>query len=86
MRYGPIDARLEKQQDSANAWLTVSLSEGKNREVRNVMEALDLSVNRLIRTSYGPFTLGDLERGDLIEIQTEVMKKVLPPDLVKRIF
>jgi 23S rRNA pseudouridine2605 synthase len=86
VRYGSIDARLEKKQDSANAWLTISLTEGKNREVRYVMEALGLSVNRLIRMSYGPFTLDELERGGLLEVHTDVMKKVLPPDLVKRIF
>ena len=55
--YGPIRAVMEKQQGS-NAWLTISLGEGKNREVRRVMEHLDLGVTRLIRLAYGPFQLG----------------------------
>ncbi len=55
---GPIEARIDKEQGD-NAWLTVSIREGKNREVKKVCEHLGLKVNRLIRTSFGPFQLGD---------------------------
>ncbi len=61
--YGPIRAGLERNQGS-NAWIAMALSEGKNREVRRVLEHLGLQVTRLIRLSYGPFQLGNLERGD----------------------
>ncbi len=77
VKYGPIDATLEKPQGS-NLWLTVSLTEGKNREVRNVMEALGLSVNRLIRLSYGPYHLGDLPRAAVLEIQEKQLHKMIP--------
>jgi len=66
VRYGPIAARLEKETGS-NAWLEVTLTEGKNREVRRVMEHVGLQVNRLIRISYGPFRLGDLAPGAVKE-------------------
>ncbi|MBT5012973.1 MAG: rRNA pseudouridine synthase, partial [Rhodospirillaceae bacterium] len=59
IHYAPIEASLDSR-SGANAWLTVSLTEGKNREIRKVMEYLDLSVNRLLRLSYGPFHLGRL--------------------------
>ncbi|MEO1222883.1 MAG: pseudouridine synthase [Pseudomonadota bacterium] len=76
VRYGPIDAALERQQ-GANAWLTMSLQEGKNREVRKVLEAIDLTVNRLIRVSYGPFHLGNLVRGAVEEIKASVLRDQL---------
>src|SRR5262245_54118428 len=59
VRYGPIEATLDRAQ-GANVWLTFAMREGKNREVRNVLGALGLNVNRLIRVSYGPFQLGEL--------------------------
>ncbi len=62
--YGSIHARIEKK-TGRNSWLIVSLTEGKNREIRRVMEYLELQVNRLIRTGYGPFRLDNLQRGDL---------------------
>lgn len=77
VRYKSIEAKLDKQQGS-NSWLTIVLSEGKNREIRRVMEALDLKVNRLIRTDYGPFKLGDLPEGAAEEISTSVMRKQVP--------
>src|SRR5262249_51988526 len=67
VRYGAIDAQLERSR-GANAWITLSLKEGKNREVRRVLEALGLRVNRLIRISYGPFQLGALDPGAVEEI------------------
>lgn len=77
VKYGPIEATMEKQQ-GANVWLDMALKEGKNREVRNVMEALGLTVNRLIRTSYGPFHLGNLPRGAVLEVKRKVMREQMP--------
>jgi 23S rRNA pseudouridine2605 synthase len=70
VRYGPIEAYLEPghEEGGANNWIVLSLSEGKNREVRRVLEALRLTVNRLIRISYGPYELGTLERGEVQEL------------------
>ena len=72
VRYGPIDAVIDKVQGS-NVWLTVSLKEGKNREVKRVLAALGLHVNRLIRLSFGPFQIGDLEPGDIKQIPNRVL-------------
>src|SRR4029450_12538387 len=62
IRYGPIEATLDREQ-GANIWLTIGIREGKNREVRKVLENLSLRVNRLIRVAFGPFDLGELEEG-----------------------
>lgn len=72
VRYGPIEAVLDKVQGS-NAWLTVGLKEGKNREIRRVMETLELQVTRLIRLSYGPFQLGKLPEGEVEEAPARVL-------------
>ena len=69
IRYGSIDANLERR-TGRNAWIELRLTEGKNREVRNVLEFLGLQVSRLIRTAYGPFVLGDLPAGAVDEIPT----------------
>ncbi|MGA8399223.1 MAG: rRNA pseudouridine synthase, partial [Stellaceae bacterium] len=69
-------AQLERQQGS-NAWLAMSLREGKNREVRRVLEHLGCSVTRLIRLSYGPFQLGGLERGAIEEVPKKVLEEQL---------
>ena len=71
VRYGPLEATLEPGHDeaAANHWISISLAEGKNREVRKVLEALGLTVNRLIRVSYGPYELGDLARGEVQEVE-----------------
>ena len=74
--YGPIRAQFERQQGS-NAWIAMALREGKNREVRRVLENLGLSVTRLIRLSYGPFQLGNLERGSLEEVPKKVLEEQL---------
>ncbi|WP_207478064.1 pseudouridine synthase [Arenibaculum pallidiluteum] len=71
--YGPIEAELEREQGS-NAWLVMSIKEGKNREVRRVLEHLGLQVTRLIRTAYGPFQLGKLERGEVEEVPRRVLR------------
>lgn len=67
VRYGSIDANLERSA-GRNLWIEMTITEGKNREVRNVLEYLGLQVNRLIRTGYGPFNLGDLPRGQAVEL------------------
>lgn len=72
--YGPIEAALDRIQ-GRNAWLTVSLKEGKNREIRKVMESLGLQVNRLIRVAYGPFQLGKLEEGGVEEVPKRVVRE-----------
>jgi len=74
--YGQIHAQLERQQGS-NAWIALSLREGKNREVRRVMEHLGYTVTRLIRLSYGPFQLGHLERGAIEEVPKKVLEEQL---------
>jgi len=73
VQYGPIEAILDRVQGS-NAWLTVAIKEGKNREIRKVMESLELTVNRLIRTAYGPFQLGKLPEGEVEEVPKRVVK------------
>jgi 23S rRNA pseudouridine2605 synthase len=65
------------RQQGANAWVTVAIREGKNREVRRAMEALGLTVNRLIRVSYGPFRLGELKRGQVEEVRGRVLRDQL---------
>jgi 23S rRNA pseudouridine2605 synthase len=74
--YGPIHAALDRQQ-GANAWLTLSLHEGKNREVRRVLEHLGYPVTRLLRLAYGPFQLGHLPRGTLEEVPRKVLREQL---------
>jgi 23S rRNA pseudouridine2605 synthase len=74
--YGPISARLERQQGS-NAWIEMGLREGRNREIRRVLEHLGYAVTRLIRLSYGPFQLGNLERGAVEEIKGKVLAEQL---------
>ena len=73
IRYGEIRAELESQK-GANAWVSVSLTEGKNREIRKVMEYLDYPVNRLIRVAYGPFQLSTLARGGVEEVSAKMLR------------
>ena len=79
IKYDAIEAGLDSE-TRTNAWLTVALTEGKNREIRKVMEHLDLSVNRLIRLSYGPFQLGKLERGQVDEVPGKVLRDQMRED------
>ncbi|KAB7610354.1 rRNA pseudouridine synthase [Amylibacter sp. SFDW26] len=81
-RFQGMEVALDRQQ-GANAWLTVGLREGKNREIRRAMNSIDLSVNRLIRTSYGPFQLNTLEPGDVEEIRMKVLRDQLGLDNVQ---
>lgn len=78
VKYGPIEATLDRIQ-GRNAWLSVALKEGKNREIRRVMESMDLQVNRLIRVSYGPFQLGKLEEGAVEEVPKRVVREQIAP-------
>jgi 23S rRNA pseudouridine2605 synthase len=80
VRYGAIEASLDKAREGAagaNVWITVTLTEGKNREVRRVLEAIGLKVNRLIRLAYGPFALGTLEPGVVEEVGPRVIREQL---------
>jgi 23S rRNA pseudouridine2605 synthase len=80
VRYGPIEATLDKAKEGpqgANLWITVTLAEGKNREVRRVLESLGLKVNRLIRLSYGSFALGTLQVGEIEEVGPRVIREQL---------
>ena len=83
MEYGPIEATLDRVQGD-NLWMTLGLREGKNREVKRILEHLGLSVNRLIRLSFGPFQLGDLEVGLVEEIRTRVLKDQLGKSLAEQ--
>jgi 23S rRNA pseudouridine2605 synthase len=76
VNYGPIRAVLDREQ-GANAWLTLSLQEGKNREVRRVLEHLGYPVTRLLRLAYGPFQLGHLARGAIEEVPQKVLRDQL---------
>ena len=80
VRYGAIEATLERKQGS-NVWLTFAMREGKNREIRNVLRALGLQVNRLIRVSYGPFQLGELPDGAIEEVKTRALRDQIGPRL-----
>ncbi len=76
VRYGAIDARIEREQ-GANIWLSIGIREGKNREIRRVLSAINLDVNRLIRLSFGPFQLGDLKSGAVEEVNLKTLREQL---------
>jgi 23S rRNA pseudouridine2605 synthase len=82
MRYGPIDANMERR-TGRNVWIELRLTEGKNREVRRVLEHLGLQVSRLIRVAYGPFVLADLPAGAVVEVRQHDLvafrKAFVPP-------
>ena len=77
VKYGEIDAGLDSRKGD-NAWLSVGLREGRNREIRRVMAYMGLQVTRLIRVAYGPFQLGNLSRGDVEEVSGKVLREQLP--------
>jgi len=84
VRYAPIEASLDKTQ-GANVWLSLALREGKNREVRTILESLDLRVNRLIRVSFGPFQLLELEPGAVAPVQRRVLIDQLGPRIAREL-
>ncbi|NNE86815.1 MAG: rRNA pseudouridine synthase [Silicimonas sp.] len=81
-RFQPMTVSLDRQQ-GRNAWATIALKEGKNREIRRAMEAVGFRVNRLIRVSYGPFQLGDLKAGAVEEVRARVLRDQLGLDAPK---
>ena len=81
VRYGPIEATLDREQ-GANCWLTFAIREGKNREVRKVLETLNLKVNRLIRVSFGPFNLGELPEWGVKEVESKALRTELGEKIV----
>ncbi len=81
IRYGSIDANMERR-TGRNQWIELTLTEGKNREVRRVLEHLGLQVSRLIRIQYGPFPLADIPRGmadEIRQVDVERFRKTLQP-------
>jgi len=82
VNYGPIEATLDREQAS-NVWITFAIREGKNREVRNVLRHLGLHVARLIRVSFGPFQLGEIEDGGIAEVPTRVLRDQLGEKLAR---
>jgi 23S rRNA pseudouridine2605 synthase len=83
VNYGPVEARIDREQ-GANLWLSIALREGKNREVKKIAEHLGLTVNRLIRISFGPFALGDLAEGEVEEVKRKVLADQLGPKFAER--
>ncbi len=81
VHYGPLEASIDRSQ-GANIWLTLALREGKNREVKNILRHLGLAVTRLIRVSYGPFQVGELEPGAVVEVRGRVLRDQLGPRLI----
>ncbi|MFC3133744.1 pseudouridine synthase, partial [Microbaculum marinum] len=82
VRYGPIEAALDRAQ-GGNVWLTMALREGKNREIKNVLESLGLRVNRLIRVSFGPFMLRELAVGGVEEVKPRVLRDQLGARMIR---
>jgi 23S rRNA pseudouridine2605 synthase len=82
MHYGPVEAHVDREQGS-NMWLTLGLREGKNREVKRILEHFGLKVNRLIRISFGPFRLGELPEGTVEEVRSRLLKDQLGPELAR---
>lgn len=84
VRYGPVEATLDREQGH-NIWITMALREGKNREVRKILNHLGLDVNRLIRVSYGPFQLLELEPGAVETVRRKVIADQLGPRLAREL-
>lgn len=76
VQYGPVEAVIDSQKKD-NSWLTVSLREGKNREIRKLFEHFGCKVSRLLRLSYGPFSLGGMERGEIKQVTNKVLRSFI---------
>lgn len=74
VHYGPIDVQVDRGRGD-NTWMTMKLTEGKNREIRNVTRAIGMHVNRLIRISYGPFNLDDMHEGEVLEVKPQILQR-----------
>ncbi|GHT93488.1 hypothetical protein FACS1894122_08790 [Alphaproteobacteria bacterium] len=79
VKYGPVEILVDSNDDykSANRWISITISEGKNREIRKIMEHFGCTVNRLIRVSYGPFQLENLPSGEIIRVKNHEVKMLL---------
>ena len=84
VRYGPVEATVDREQGH-NIWITMALREGKNREVRKILNVLGLDVNRLIRVSYGPFQLLDLAPGAVETVRRKVIADQLGPAVAREL-
>lgn len=84
VKYGAIDAKIERTPSGSNVWLLVTLKEGKNREIRKVMAHLGVQVSRLIRTAYGPFDLGNLQPGSAEEVAPRILREKLAGYFARR--
>jgi len=84
VRYGPVEATVDREQGH-NVWITMALREGKNREVRKILNHLGLDVNRLIRVSYGPFQLLELEAGAVEAVRRKVIADQLGPKIAREL-
>jgi 23S rRNA pseudouridine2605 synthase len=84
VRYGPVDAAIDSVQ-GANMWLTIAIREGKNREVRKILKHLGLDVNRLIRVSFGPFQLLDLQPGAVEAVKRRTLVEQLGPKVAQQL-
>jgi 23S rRNA pseudouridine2605 synthase len=82
VNYGAVEARIDRAQGD-NTWLTLGIREGKNREVKRILEHLGLQVSRLIRISFGPFQLGEMDEGTVEEVRTRVLKDQLGSELAR---
>jgi len=82
-RYGSIKVEIEST-SGTNSWIKISIQEGKNREIRKIMEHLGLSVNRLIRVSFGPFNLGNMKPLEVKEVQKSVLASSFGDDILKK--
>jgi 23S rRNA pseudouridine2605 synthase len=81
IKYGGIKIEMEKERDF-NSWLKISLAEGKNREIKKVLEFFGLKVSRLIRISFGPFNLGKITVGEVAEVSKTAIDKAIPKEIL----
>ncbi len=79
IRYGSVQAQHEAQKEGKNQWLRMTIREGKNREIRRIVEALGAQVSRLIRVAYGPFLLGKIGTGEIVEVKYEILIEQIKP-------